>query len=545
MKRILLSISLVMLYLTANSQTMTVKMKSGAVVSYNTEDVVEVTFIEKDDEPNYEYVDLGLSVKWATMNIGASSPEEYGDFFAWGETEPYYTSDDYWWSSYKWCNGRYDSMTKYTTGDENCYNGNNDGKAVLELEDDAAHANWGGNWRMPTIDELNELSSTNNCTWTWFDSGNSEFYGVAGYKVTSKKPGYIDKYIFLPATDQGANGNYGSSSLYTYDSSLAYSLYFRSSRRDKSFNKRCDGLSVRPVVPNPNRGVTSVCLDKTSLAMYEGEFETLMATTLPSIADNTGVVWSSNDNDIAVVDGNGQVTAVAAGSCTITVRSSVNSSISTTCNVTVNAPAPITDANVHEYVDLGLSVKWATMNVGASKPEEYGDYFAWGETATKNYYHTSTYFDTGGFFVFKKYNHEGGKTVLDPADDAAHIYWGDRWRMPTQAELEELSNTSNCTWTWYNSGDPEFNGVAGYKITSNKPGHTDKYIFLPAAGCHIEWTLGYDEQGQNGYYWSSSLCSHPDCPELAYELVIDSNGHECDGWGDNRYYGLSVRPVIK
>ena len=109
-------------------------------------------------------VDLGLSVKWAWFNLGASLPEEYGDYYAWGETEPYYSSLDpltwkdgkeagYYWLSYKWCMGSGDTMTKYCTESTYTYgyNGFTDGKTVLNLEDDAAHVNLGGKWRMPTI----------------------------------------------------------------------------------------------------------------------------------------------------------------------------------------------------------------------------------------------------------------------------------------------------------------------------------------------------------------------------------------------------------
>ena len=100
-----------------------------------------------------------------------------------------------------------------------------------------------------------------------------------------------------------------------------------------------------------------------------------------------------------------------------------------------------------QAVDLGLSVKWANINVGAESPEDYGNYYAWGETSTKETYNWSTYFDTNdGGNTFTKYNNEGGKTVLDPEDDAAHVNWGGSWRMPTQAEWWELINC--CTWTW-------------------------------------------------------------------------------------------------
>jgi hypothetical protein len=148
-------------------------------VGYSVEDD-EVRYTELT--PEHEYVDLGLSVKWATCNVGATKPEEYGDYFAWGETTP---KDAYDWSTYKWCNGGPSTQTKYCT---NSSYGTVDNKTTLDLSDDAACANWGGSWRMPTRAEQDELR--NNCTWTWTTQN-----GVNGYKVT----GTNGNSIFLPA----------------------------------------------------------------------------------------------------------------------------------------------------------------------------------------------------------------------------------------------------------------------------------------------------------------------------------------------------------
>ena len=187
----------------------------------------------------------------------------------------------------------------------------------------------------------------------------------------------------------------------------------------------------------------------------------------------------------------------------------------------------------HNYVDLGLSVKWATCNVGATTPEDYGNYYAWGETATKETYNEDTYFDTNdGGYTFAKYNNEGGKTVLDPEDDAAHVNWGGSWRMPTKAEWQELID--NCTWTWTTQ-----NGINGYKVTSKKAGYTDKFIFLPAAGGRNDSDL-YDV-GSDGLYWSSSLSEN--FSDFAWYLIFYSSNHYLyDDFG--RFYGLSVRPVL-
>ena len=203
------------------------------------------------------------------------------------------------------------------------------------------------------------------------------------------------------------------------------------------------------------------------------------------------------------------------------------------CESNPNEPEDGSSANGHKYVDLGLSVKWATMNVGATTPEDYGDYFAWGETKTKGTYVWGNYFDTNDVGnTFTKYNNEGGKTVLDPEDDAAHVNWGGSWRMPTQAEWQELYN--NCTWTWTTQ-----NGINGYKFTSKKAGYTDKFIFLPAAGS----CRGSDlyNVGSLGFYWSSLLFDYGS--DAACGLKFDSDGFRLNG-GGNRRLGLSVRPVL-
>ena len=190
---------------------------------------------------DYEYVDLGLSVKWATCNVGANSPEEYGDYFAWGELEPKETYN--WSSAYKWCKGSLKTLTKYNT---NSSYGSVDNKTVLGATDDAAHANWGGSWRMPTDAEMTELRE--QCTWTWTTEN-----GVNGYKVTSKTNG---NSIFLPAAGYrwdgslnyaGSSGSYWSSSLNTDTPSRAWGVDFSSDSVSRYGSNRSCGQSVRPV----------------------------------------------------------------------------------------------------------------------------------------------------------------------------------------------------------------------------------------------------------------------------------------------------------
>ena len=433
-------------------------------------------------ENGHEYVDLGLGVMWATCNVGATKPEDYGEYFAWGETNP---KSEYYWENLKY-HTKGDSfenvkLSKYVT---NKKYGTVDNKTRLDICDDAARANWGENWRMPTKDEFQEL--IDKCVWTWTTQG-----GHNGYKVTSKING---NSIFLPAAGHrelysgfllllDKYGQYWSSSLFAGYSIKAENLTFHSSNVRVSEDYRYEGYSIRPVM--------------------ERERETVQSTPSSSNMSNTSEkVYSSTEVDEGPTSG---VNGIENG---------------------------------HEYVNLGLSVMWATCNVGANKPEEYGDYFAWGETSPKSNYNWENleYRIKGDSYenvTFSKYVKESeygtvdNKFRLDLTDDVAHANWGGSWRMPTRAEQDELRE--KCTWTWTTQG-----GYIGYKVTSKINGNT---IFLPAAG-YREGSRLYD-LGDSGNYLSSSL--HTINSRCAYRLYFDSG--KVDWSNSSRYYGRSVRPV--
>lgn len=191
---------------------------------------------------NHEYVDLGLpsGTLWATMNVGASTPEEYGDHFAWCETTP---KEVYDWSTYQWCNGRWNKMTKYCTVSTYGNNGFVDNLTELEPDDDAATVNWGSQWCTPTKEQLDELRT--KCTWTWTTSN-----GVKGYKVSRN-----GKSLFLPAAEgysgsylsSGTLGYYWSRTLGDTKSYYANYLYFYSSSVSSEAFERSSGCSVRAV----------------------------------------------------------------------------------------------------------------------------------------------------------------------------------------------------------------------------------------------------------------------------------------------------------
>ncbi len=191
-------------------------------------------------------------------------------------------------------------------------------------------------------------------------------------------------------------------------------------------------------------------------------------------------------------------------------------------------------ADGHEYVDLGLpsGTLWATCNVGASKPEDYGSYFAWGETWTKGTYKWETYMHAEGEYdKLTKYcdrTDQGYNGFTDnlatllPEDDPATANWGSGWRMPSKVQWDELLDNTTNYWTTKN-------GVKGRFFTSKKNSQT---LFLPAAGCR--WG---SELYNGGYYWSRSLVT----PNYAWRLNFGSD--ECSMDYYFRYYGFNVRPV--
>lgn len=205
-----------------------------------------------------------------------------------------------------------------------------------------------------------------------------------------------------------------------------------------------------------------------------------------------------------------------------------------------------TNNQSHEYVDLGLSVKWATCNIGADSPEDYGYCFAWGEiiadkgmylwrTYKHNISHSDYYSDGFTKYCTKSWlgrdGFEDNKTNLEQMDDAAHISWGGKWRIPTESEFKELKK--NCTWTWTSQND-----VNGYLVTSNIEGYTNRSIFLPAAGLKFgDYYRSHIEE--EGYYWTSSLPSDKvekaSCLAFFSEYIVVFPFERC--------YGLSIRPI--
>lgn len=232
-------------------------MEGNNVIASYPSDSMDFYVTEEQSYETPEAKDLGLSVKWASFNLGASKPEEYGDYYAWGETEPYYNSlnpltwkggkeNGFDWASYKWCSGTDETMSKYCFDSSYGYNGFADGKTILDAEDDAASVNLGDDWRMPTDAEMTELRES--CTWKWTTRD-----GVNGYDVT----GPNGNSIFLPASGAcdgntgvstaGSRGFYWTSSLHTDSTISSYGITFWSAGIGRNGYARCLGMTIRPV----------------------------------------------------------------------------------------------------------------------------------------------------------------------------------------------------------------------------------------------------------------------------------------------------------
>ena len=305
-------------------------------------------------------IDLGLSVNWASYNLGASSPEEYGGYYAWGETKE----------------KEYYSLATYTM-----YSKENGYKSIPDIsgnpEYDAARANWGGDWRMPTRYEAQEL--IDKCK-----IKRIIYKDIEGFLFT----GPNGNSIFLPGAGFH-NGDYG--------------------------------------------GVGNNGTYRTSTPYYVNKTDQLLIM----------FYFTANyDNNRVKID------ASDAGYIGRSIRPVIKKGGDT------GEPTP------GKVIDLGLSVDWAGYNVGATTPEEYGNYYSWGETETKVEYTINTYKyyykeeGKNGRYELPGTYYENGWHIEGSQYDVAHAKWGGDWRIPTEAEMQELIDKCTSQWIIYN-------GVAG------------------------------------------------------------------------------------
>lgn len=425
---------------------------------------VKVRLCPNSNHPHV--IDLGLGVKFACCNVDASSPEEFGGYYAWGETEErkIYSSSNYLMSS---LNGTHD----------------------LSSEEDVATKKLGKPYRMPTFDECEELIK--KCKWVW-----SELNNVIGAYVT----GPNGHAIFLPAasfTEENggpAIGTYGSywGSTHVTNPNFATEIVFGTAYYRNDFQIGDFFYEMGPLATR-----------------YTGRSVRPVAEYMPGDVNLDGEVDIS---DIVAI-----INIISVGSTSKTEEWSDLDVMGKLCP----------DSNHPHVVDLGLGVKFACCNVGASSPEEFGGYYAWGETQEKSFYSSTNYLMES----------LSGTYDLSPDEDVAAIKLGEPYRMPTFEELEEL--IKKCKWTWR-----EFNNVVGAFVT----GPSGKTIFLPAASYMDE--KGRPAFGTYGSYWGSTHVSNPDyAAEIVFgtayyrnEFKIGDFFYEMGPYA-TRYTGRSVRPV--
>lgn len=528
--------------------------------------------IKAAEEPVYptpEAVDLGLpsGTRWASFNLGASKPEEYGDYFAWGETV---TKSVFSWPSYKWYKkeGNAQGLTKYCPDASMGFNGFKDDKWLLDPEDDVAHVKLGENWRMPTAGDWDELARL--CTLDWVSLGGvncAKLTGPNGNSIILPPGGGAGDDSALEAI--GQVGAYWSSAGAFADEVGVWVFGFYSDMDEDDYDipypdrclllsldiPRAFGIPVRPVSGPAPVFAESLSLDKSEFSLKSGETATLHASILPENTTHQSLLWISDDDRIATVSSTGEVKAVGIGE-TIIYAVIMDGTKMAQCTVKVGMP---------EAVDLGLpsGIKWASFNLG-SYP--YGDYYAWGETSpyyevgdaqaesprwkrswdeygirgeidysATGYswysYRFSEYWHDEEEDVFHlgsmwRYNGNDNLTVLDEYDDAAHKLLGGEWRMPSWAEMYELR--TRCTWEWTTQ-----DGVNGQKVT----GPNGNSIFLPAAGLRNGKNL--EAMGEEGLYWTSTRHS-----SFNYAAGINFYADGVYGIGGySRYYGFTIRPV--
>ena len=382
-------------------------------------------------------------------------------------------------------------------------------KGVILLPDD-----WSSSTYSLSSTNSNGVSFSSNtltaAQWTTLEQAGAVFLPAAGARSGTT--------VYLSSL-----GNYWSASY--YDSNHAYNVSFSDGNLNPgNCSNRYYGQSVRLVCPAEKYsfGINAVA-DPEEGGTVEGggTYEQGQSCTLTATANEgyTFANWTENDEVVSTY---------------VTYIFTVTGDRTLVANFTANGGG----GGDHAYVDLGLpsGLLWAACNMGAENPEDYGDYFAWGETQPKDYYDWDTYqYCMGSYYTLTKYCNNSSYgykgftdnlTALLPEDDVATANWGEGWRMPTKEEWQELYNNTTVIWTTQN-------GVNGRLLTASN-GNT---LFLPAAGYRDDSSLS--GVGSYGYYWSSSLDTG--YPYLAWGFNFGSD--ICVMGGDYRDLGSSVRPV--
>ncbi len=518
---------------------------------------------------------------WAEYNVGASKPEEYGYYFGWGDVVGYErnASNDGWASVANGVSFTFSSGNCPTYGRDNSSllsQGYIDLTGNLVAACDAATVHLGRPWRIPTNAEFVEL--INNCTITWMTRN-----GVYGRLVTGKGA-YLSKSVFFPAAGYGNDsrldipdsyGAYWSSTPHLDISDDAWGVTFNSGGIYRSFNGRCYGLTVRPLREFVSAAITHFPVDcsvhvtavtaqqrypwngKVDITIsFDGVSNDVANAMCIFVATNSATHTALNVAHITAIDG-----ASATDSGMIWQRRFV-----------WDAAADVGMVKIDDVMlTVGLSLGgvqlwengpyWAECNVGATKPEEFGYYFWWGDTVgymrnasddgwVSAANGTSFSFSVGNSTTCGKddstllsQGYIDSTCNLVAAYDAATAHLGRSWRIPTVAEFDAL--VSNCTTTWTMR-----NGVYG-RLVTGVGAYESKSIFFPAAG--LGYDLNFDNPAREGYYWLAT--SDSGNSYSAWSIYFDSTYFgryvysrdiertDCPRFDYSRYIGRMVRPL--
>lgn len=463
-------------------------------------------------------VDLGLpsGLKWASCNVGATTPEGYGYYFAWGETE---SKKDYSWETYKYANvGEFyhHKFTKYCTDASSGDNGFIDNKTVLEPEDDAATANWGDVWRMPTDAEWTELRE--QCTWTWTAQN-----GMNGYQVASKTNG---NSIFLPAAGfrdgnaapyvAGRRGYYWSSSLLENSSDDVWIVTFNHEKVERDNDKRNKGLSVRPVQDKQEEVVEPAYTPK-PFTVAEGKQITFSGGNLQYTQSTQTWAFAEHQYDMLGTDnvnGGGKVFDATYG-----------------YDKTGSALADKID--LFGWSGSTGSAKWG-IGTSTDNSDYSGDFVDWG-----------TNMDDGN--TWYTLTADEWDYLLDERSDADQLVGVARIQLGEKIYTNGLVLLPD-DWTCpagitFKSGFSNTHSVQAYAdqrtftLSDWQQLEAAGAVFLPASGYRDGSFVGYVQS--SGYYWSAA----PDDSNTAYYMFFISDSYVSYNYSRNRYSGLAVRLV--
>ncbi len=503
-KYIFLLFSFLVFAITVHAQyKMVITLANGEKIEKQVWDIQNVTFepLGSVDTPNKpEAVDLGLSVKWAPFNFGASTETSVGYYVGWGDVTGLNQSTilNYF-------------PVLHPTSD------------IVNGKYDIVHVLWGDEWRMPSLKEVNELIE--GCTWTYDEAKN-------GWTVTSKKD--ATKSIFLPmqgyrngenVSEADAIGAYWTGSLSKTDDKTASALILDGISNAPADYLRYLGLQIRPVYGAYYEGAKVKSVTVTNCTKNDAYIQVTFEGSYAD-ASEIGLCYGTTSN--IDPDQNNKVTGEVSGIAddgTYTfhlqnldpnttyyfagyIVCQGQRNLGATASLKTKPKFPIA-----EMVDLGLSVKWAKWNIGASSEDEYGSLIAWGDNTGEN---TS--------FVNNDYPNDYSD-IAGTKYDVATTQWGDKWRMPTPAEFKELDKLTKEIVTFSN-------GITAYKVTASN----GNYIYLPRGG--YQTSKGTQDVNKSADYWTSANTSQTFAQGVQIGKVSSTFETE-----DQKGWHMLIRPV--